>query len=321
MGDAIPGPAPDCRTATFTAEHRQSCGSPASSDRTSWEVASLTRHLATSHAGTNARGGNCRTAAAAAAVAAAVAATAATTATTATAPCSNTRRPGPSSASSSAGTSTNSSASRSSSPGPASDGDSCTPGHTRCSSPAASTTLSAHTGGADPRRPADFPSFHNTGSKAAANAGSAAARAKARNVGPYAGAQDARTCTRTSRSSHSEAGPDSRQIPTDPADPVPCPASGSPGEVRRRSEARRSPAGRAAYTTPAASRRPVATAKYSHSDAAKETERYPILITICSSVAQDSPGNDAIFCQDRSFYEMDGGLNAVYASPAGCRCH
>lgn len=274
MGDAVPGPAPDCRTATSTAEHRQSC-SPSTSNRASYEVASLTRHLATSHAGTNARGGNCRTAAAAAAI----------TATTATASCSYTRRSGPSSTSTPAGTSTNSSASRSSSPGPASYGNACTHGHARCSSSAASTTVPAHTGGTDPRRPADVPTSHNTGSKAAANTGSAAARAKAHDASLYPGAQDASTCTRTSRSSHSKAGPDSREIPADAANPVPCPASGSSREVGRRSEAGRSPAGRAAHTSPTASRRPVATAEYGHSDAAKEAERYPILITICSSVA------------------------------------
>lgn len=306
MGGAVPRSAADCWTATFTAEYRQNCDASTPSGGASYEVAPLTHPLATGHAGTNARRSKRRAAAAAAA---------------ATASCSYTRRPSSSPASIPASTSANSSVNRSTSPSPASDSDSCAYGHTRCPSPAASTTLSAHTGGADPRRPADFPTSHNTGSKAATNADSTAARAKARNASLYTGAQDTCTCTRTSRSPHSKAGSDPRQISADPADPVSWPAPGSSREVGRRCEAGRSSTACAAHTTPAASRGPVTTAEYSHSHAAKEVERYPILLAICSSVAQDSPGHNTILCQDRSFYEMGGGLNAIYASPAGCGCH
>lgn len=214
-----------------------------------------------------------------------------------------------------------SSASRSTGAAAASD-DACgIHAHTHHPSPTASTSFAAHTSGADPRRPTIPQTSNNTRCKAAAGTGSTATRTEAYTSRIHPSPQDTCPDSRTWRAPFPKANPNPSQIPADLTDTLSWSASGSSNKAGRCGREARCPSGpRANPPGPTASGRSRVAAKFCDSHPSEEVKWFAISLAINSPVASNAPGRDTLVCENRVFYEMGGGFDALHTRCAGTRC-
>lgn len=190
--------------------------------------------------------------------------------------------------------------------------------HTHHPGPAANTSFSTHTSGADPRRPSVPQTSYNTSRKAAAGTSPTASRTKAYTSRIHTGSQDTCADPRTCRAPLPKANPNPRQIPADLTDTLSWSAPGSSSKAGRfSSEAGCSSGLRANPPRPTASSRSRAAAEFCNSNPSEEAKWVAISLAIYSSVASNASVRDAIVCENGAFYEMGGRFDTLHTRCVG----